>query len=192
MYKKYLIATGVFVGLGLLFKKSDTYKKIALQEPPINDLQHLPLVTSSRCMSKYGTPKYTIKSGYCYPYILTNYITTWQVPEALQVGNIPSKITCNKDMVKPLTDAFTRLITRGFYTEMTTFNGCICIRNKKGGSTWSLHSWGIAIDFNAATNDFGDTPTLSPGFVKCFTDSGFHWGGLWATPDGMHFQLSQI
>ena len=56
----------------------------------------------------------------------------------------------------------------------------------------SLHSWGVAIDVNAAWNGFGKKPTLSKEFVKCFTDAGFDWGGLWAKPDSMHFQLKSI
>jgi hypothetical protein len=33
---------------------------------------------------------------------------------------------------------------------------------------------------------------LSPGFVKCFTDNGFEWGGTWKRKDPMHFQLAEI
>jgi hypothetical protein len=36
------------------------------------------------------------------------------------------------------------------------------------------------------------TPKLSAGFVKCFTDNGFEWGGYWQRKDGMHFQLKSI
>ncbi len=56
----------------------------------------------------------------------------------------------------------------------------------------SLHSWGIAIDVNAAWNGLNKEPVLSAGFVKCFTDAGFEWGGTWKRKDGMHFQLSSI
>jgi hypothetical protein len=56
----------------------------------------------------------------------------------------------------------------------------------------SLHSWGIAIDVNAFENGLGQTPKLSAGFVKCFTDNGFDWGGVWKRLDSMHFQLSKI
>ena len=45
---------------------------------------------------------------------------------------------------------------------------------------------------NAAWNGFGKKPTLSKEFVKCFTDAGFDWGGLWAKPDSMHFQLKRL
>lgn len=56
----------------------------------------------------------------------------------------------------------------------------------------SLHSWGLAIDFNAAWNGFGKTPTMSPELVKCFTDAGLDWGGTWSRPDGMHFEIAKL
>ena len=72
-------------------------------------------------------------------------------------------------------------------------SSCFNIRGKRGNAdSMSLHSWGVAIDVNAAWNGFGKKPTLSKEFVKCFTDAGFDWGGLWAKPDGMHFQLKNI
>jgi hypothetical protein len=30
---------------------------------------------------------------------------------------------------------------------------------------------------------------FSDELVRCFAEAGFEWGGLWRTPDGMHFQL---
>ena len=59
-------------------------------------------------------------------------------------------------------------------------------------SSQSLHSWGIAIDVNAFENGLNQTPKLSSGFVKCFTDAGFEWGGNWERRDAMHFQLKSI
>lgn len=117
----------------------------------------------------------------------------WDVPASLQIGVIPKKLYCNKDLVWPLTKAFTNLVARGYVKELKTWDGCFNIRNKRNGSTASLHSWGIAVDVNAFENGLNQKPKLSTGFVKCFTDAGFDWGGNWHSPiDGMHFQLSKI
>lgn len=116
----------------------------------------------------------------------------WDVPSHLEIGLIPKKIYCNKDLVKPLTKAFENLINRGFVTEIKTWDGCFNIRLMRGLPSMSLHSWGIAVDMNAFENGLGVEPKFSAGFVKCFTDAGFDWGGTWRRKDGMHFQLSKI
>ena len=96
-------------------------------------------------------------------------------------------------MVGPLTQAFTNIIDRGLISQLKTWNGCFNVRKKVGASSQSLHSWGIAIDINAAWNAFGKTPTMSPELVQCFKDAGFEWGGDWkTTKDGMHFQLAKL
>jgi hypothetical protein len=138
------------------------------------------MVTSAQALKKYGDPT------------KENNMTLWDVPANLEIGLIPKRIYCNKDLVGPLTNAFTNLIQRGFVNELKTWDGCFNIRKKRGLTSMSLHSWGIAIDVNAAWNGLGKEPTLSAGFVKCFTDAGFDWGGTWTRKDGMHFQLSKI
>ena len=95
-------------------------------------------------------------------------------------------------MIGPLTQAFTNLINTGYVKELKTWDGCFNIRNKRGLNSQSLHSWGIAVDVNAAWNGLNKVPQLSAGFVKCFTDAGFDWGGTWTRKDGMHFQLNKI
>lgn len=139
------------------------------------------MVTSSQALKKYGQPSDS-----------NPWLTLWDVPTELEIGVIPKRIYCNKDMVKPLENAFRNLIKTGYVKELKTWDGCFNIRNKRGLSSMSLHSWGIAIDVNAFENGLNQTPKLSQGFVKCFTDSGFDWGGTWTRKDGMHFQLSKI
>ena len=138
------------------------------------------MVTSAQALKKYGDP--TKESS----------MVVWDIPGHLEVGVIPKKLYCNKDMVVPLSQAFTNLISRGKVVELKTFDGCFNIRKKRGLSSMSLHSWGIAIDVNAGWNQLNMTPTLSAEFVKCFTDAGFDWGGIWRRKDGMHFQLKTI
>lgn len=139
------------------------------------------MVTSTQALKKYGEPSPSNPS-----------LTLWDVPAELEIGVIPKRIYCNKDLVEPLKKAFQELIRTGYVNELKTWDGCFNIRKKRGLSSMSLHSWGIAIDVNAFENGLGQVPKLSAGFVKCFTDNGFDWGGVWKRLDSMHFQLSKI
>lgn len=138
------------------------------------------MITHTQCFEKFGDP------------VKEKGMTLWDVPAELELGVIPKKIYCNKMMVVPLTNAFKNIIDRDLIKELKTWDGCFNIRSKKGGITHSLHSWGMAIDINAAWNGFGVKPTMSAELVKCFTDAGFEWGGTWKKPDGMHFQLKSF
>jgi hypothetical protein len=137
-------------------------------------------LTSAECNARLGNPS------------AEKDMVLFDVPSEFEIGVIPKKIYCNKRMVEPLTRAFINLIHTGHVKELRTWDGCFNIRPKRGATTYSLHSWGLAIDVNAAWNRFGEKPTMSPGFVECFTDAGFHWGGEWRKPDGMHFQLAKL
>lgn len=138
------------------------------------------MVTSKECLAKYGQPE------------KHNNMILWDVPTELEIGVIPKRLYCNKDIIEPLRKAFENLIRTDCSRELKTFDGCFNIRKKRGLSSMSLHSWGIAIDVNAFENGLNQTPKLSVNFVKCFTDAGFDWGGAWKRRDGMHFQLSKI
>ena len=155
------------------------------------------MITGTSAFMKYGDPH------------TEAHMTVWDVPTELEIGAIPRKIYCNAAMVKPLRLAISHLITRGYIDELKTWDGCFNLRPIRGyeqrymhlmdeGSTaqamdlLSLHSWGIAIDVNASWNKLGAEPTLTAGFVRCFTDAGFIWGGDWKRKDGMHFQLDRI
>ena len=116
----------------------------------------------------------------------------WDVPTYLELGVIPKKIYCNQSLVVPLSLAFKNIVDRDLIPQIKTWDGCFNIRKKAGGVTLSLHSWGIAIDINAAWNPFGKQPTMSKELVDCFKDAGFDWGGDWKRPDGMHFQLREL
>lgn len=142
------------------------------------------MVTSRQCFAKWGDPNTRADEG--------KYMALWDVPTHLEIGVIPKRLYCNRALIEPLTKAFENVIGRGLITQLKTWDGCFNIRKKRGASSQSLHAWGIAIDINAAWNGFGKEPTMSSELVKCFTDAGFDWGGVWSRPDGMHFQLAKI
>jgi hypothetical protein len=134
----------------------------------------------NQCLRKYGPPE------------KEHNLILWDVPAALEIGAIPKKLYCNKDLVVPLHSAFQLLISRHLVAQLRTWDGCFNIRRKRGNSSPSLHSWAVAIDINAAWNQFGKQPTMSKELVACFLESGFEWGGTWRNPDGMHFQLIDV
>lgn len=149
------------------------------------------MLTSAQCVLKYGEPSPKSK-----------FLILWDVPSELEIGLIPKRIFCNKDMIAPLTQAFKNLIDRDKAKEIKTFDGCFNIRKKRGLSSWSLHAFGCAVDFNAFANPLGMsveqikakglTP-FSEGFLQCFRDAGMDCGGDWKRPiDRMHFQIGKI
>lgn len=141
------------------------------------------MVNSAAAMKKYGHPKTNE----------TKHMILWDVPAHLEIGVLPNRLYCNRDMIGPLSKAFGLLISRELVDDIKTWDGCFNIRPMKGTmATPSLHSWGIAIDIDAAWNGFKKKPTMSKAVVACFKEAGFDWGGNWDTKDGMHFQLSVI
>jgi hypothetical protein len=138
------------------------------------------MITSKQALERYGDPK------------LEKSMVLFDVPTHLEIGVIPKKVYCNKDLVKPLTQAFTNLIERKLVGELKTWDGCFNIRNTRGASNPSLHSWGLAIDVNAAWNGLSTKGNLTPQFVACFIDAGFDWGGNFSRLDPMHFQLAKL
>lgn len=141
------------------------------------------MITSKQCLEKFGSP---FRGTF-------NYMTVFDVPDELRVNTvIPKKIYCNKLLVQPLQLAFDNLIKTGAIKELKTWDGCYNVRKIRGGVSFSLHSWGLAIDVNAKENGLNMIPKLSPKFVKCFTDAGFDWGGVFKRKDGMHFQLASL
>lgn len=143
------------------------------------------MITPKLCFEKFGTPG---------PGFERANMVLWVVPQPIRdrIKKLPAKIYCHKLMVAPLTKAFENLILNCVEDELQTWDGCFNIRKMRGLNEWSIHSWALAIDVNAATNGLGQKPTLSWTFVKCFTDAGFDWGGTWTRRDGMHFQLAKV
>jgi hypothetical protein len=150
-----------------------------------------PVLMQSELLSRFGTPRdpapylKIIDLREFAPYL-------WSVKD-YNDNAWSCRIYGHELMEAPLRAAFKRLCERGLAGELLTFDGCVNIRPPSGGGmTYSVHAWGLAVDFNARTNGYGKRPALSSGFVKCFAECGFEWGGLWDTPDGMHFQLPWI
>ena len=56
----------------------------------------------------------------------------------------------------------------------------------------SFHTYGTAIDLNAADNYRGIAGAMDRTVVSIFKRWGFAWGGDWNYTDPMHFELAQL
>lgn len=138
------------------------------------------MITADQALARYGYPK------------LERGLVLWDVPLDYEIGVLPKKLYCNRDLIAPLAHAFELLIDENLVGLIKTWDGCFNIRNSKAGREFSLHSWALAIDINAAWNQFNRVPTMDKRIVQCFKRAGFDWGGEWRRPDGMHFQLKEF
>jgi len=154
------------------------------------------MVTSAQALKKYGDPNLlATQSKFFEIWVVDNDIReAFSHVRFSAIGTIgfPKKIFLNKDIKPLLIKGLRNLMARGLTKEMKTWDGCFSIRTKRALASLSLHSWAIAFDVNQAENQLNMIPKLSPAFVKCFTDVGFDWGGIWKRKDGMHFQLKNL
>lgn len=98
----------------------------------------------------------------------------------------------------PAWEAFSTLMQRHNYGFRESAGGTYNCRQIAGSSSYSLHSYGLAVDLNPSKNPH--RVPLTTDIPKPFRDdvnkiatvSGrqvFQWGGEWSKPDAMHFQI---
>lgn len=99
--------------------------------------------------------------------------------------------------------AFAEIEKAGLKKRLVSIAGSFNARlqkRKNGGfvQTPSNHSFATAFDINSDSNPQGKKPPAvgQPGSVRelvpIFEKHGFRWGGLFSTPDGMHFEVTKI
>lgn len=101
----------------------------------------------------------------------------------------------NKNVVDAFTKVWEKLNETGFVKFLTSYAGCYNPRFNTGSNKYlSLHTLGIAIDFNSRLNGYGLAPDkmeMRAEVVRIFEEFGWCWGGRWTPTDGMHFQYTQ-
>ncbi len=103
------------------------------------------------------------------------------------------RVYCNRDLVPVLDQAMRQLDFEGRLGEIVTFDGCWNIRPVRGTEDkpkWSIHSWALAFDLNAALMPLGSTSKWSPEFVSAMELAGLTWGGTFSRSDPMHYQYA--
>jgi hypothetical protein len=107
---------------------------------------------------------------------------------------IMGRVTCHRLMVPQLRAALQEVQDSGLGHLLRTYDGCYVPRfiARNPDNSISLHTWGIAIDMDAATNYRGIRGTMDDRIVAIFKKWGFRWGGDWKYTDPMHFELGAL
>lgn len=79
--------------------------------------------------------------------------------------------------------------------EAQDYGGIYNFRNKRGGSSLSLHAWGAAIDLDADDNTFKESwpaaADMSWEIIKAFAREGWTSAAVFWGYDAMHFQCTK-
>ncbi len=124
---------------------------------------------------------------------------TIPAPLALSwTDTVATRIACHIKVAGTLSDALVEIHRAGLWEHLQTFGGGFNFRAIKGSSALSLHSIGLAVDFDPVGNPYRQ-PTALSRFASCaegmkvvdaFERHGWYWGGRFmGNPDAMHFQF---
>jgi hypothetical protein len=158
-----------------------------LSQPAQNPVAFL---TGSKAAEAFGAFSYRyFPDGTIQPdneWVRKNIVTT-NVP-------IMGRVTCHRLMIPQLRGALQEVQDVGLGHLLTTYDGCYVPRfiARNPDNSISLHTWGIAIDMDAATNYRGIRGTMDDRIVAIFKKWGFRWGGDWTYTDPMHFELGAL
>ncbi|MCU1586751.1 MAG: family peptidase, partial [Frankiales bacterium] len=147
-------------------------------------------LTGSRAAKAFGAFSYRyFPDGTIQPdasWVSSNIVTT-RVP-------LLGLVTCHRLMVPQLRGALKDVVAAGLSSSISTYDGCYVPRfiESNPSHAISLHTWGIAIDINAATNGRGGRGTMDMRVVNIFKRWGFRWGGDWSYTDPMHFEIGAL
>ncbi len=130
--------------------------------------------------TRYGDPR---EPGWA-----NKWIINWHVQQ-LHPWFPQEEIQIHKHFWPLLQDAFFELERSGLHTEIRTFDHCHHVAHLYESPVLSVHSWGAAIDLNAADNPKGTTGTWSADFNKVMTKNGIYCGQNWQNKEPMHFAM---
>lgn len=114
------------------------------------------------------------------------------------------KLTCHEKVHDSLKKIFTKTLAHYGLEKikelrLDQFGGCLNVRKMRGGTNWSIHSWGCAVDIDPDNNQLKwgrDRATLAKAaydpFWKIVEDEGGVSLGRLRNYDWMHFQFARL
>lgn len=154
------------------------------------------MMTTKNIIKKYGKPN---QQG--------SYLTTIQLPYPMRLAwdlkTTVTKMRCHKLIADDFMAVFNDLLAHYGYDKIKElgidlFGGCFNFRQMRGGSDYSRHSWGIAIDLDPARNLLKETSRTArfarpeyKAMIDIFYKHGFVSLGREKNYDWMHFEIKE-
>lgn len=154
------------------------------------------MLKTNEIINKYGKPNqngtYLININLPYPMRL-----------AWDLNTKVTKMRCHKLVANNFINVFKDLLDCYGYDKIVElgidkFGGCFNFRAMRGGSDYSRHSWGIAIDLDPERNKLKETSRTArfarPEYkqmIDIFYKHGFISLGVEKNYDWMHFEIKE-
>jgi hypothetical protein len=151
------------------------------------------MITTAQAIAKYGKPNQT-----------GSYLVSIKLPFPMRLAwdknTIVKTMRCHKLVANQLTAIFTEILQVYGLAKIQElgidlFGGCFNFRQMRGGSDWSRHSWGIAVDLDPERNQLKETSKTArfarPEYkqmIDIFYKHGFVSLGREKNYDFMHFE----
>lgn len=154
------------------------------------------MLKTNEIIDKYGKPN---QNG--------TYLVSIKLPYPMRLAwdknTKVNTIRCHKLVAQNFTNVFNDLLNHYGLAKIQElgidlFGGCFNFRAMRGGSDYSRHSWGIAIDLDPERNQLKETsktarfarPEYKP-MIDIFYKHGFVNLGVEKNYDWMHFEIKE-
>jgi hypothetical protein len=154
------------------------------------------MLTTKQTIEKFGKPN---QQG--------SYLTTIKLPYPMRLSwdkkTTVSTMRCHKEIADNFLNVFKDLLAYYGFEKIQELGidilgGCFNFRAMRGGTDWSKHSWGIAIDLDPDRNTLKETsktarfarPEYKP-MIDIFYRYGFISLGKEKNYDWMHFEIKE-
>jgi len=154
------------------------------------------MLSTNQIVAKYGKPN---QQG--------SYLTTIQLPYPMRLAwdkkEKVNKMRCHKLVADDFQKVFADLLAHYGLAKIQElgidlFGGCFNFRAMRGGSDYSRHSWGIAIDLDPERNQLKETSKTArfaraeyQPMIDIFYRHGFVSLGHEKNYDWMHFEIGE-
>ena len=154
------------------------------------------MLKTNEIIDKYGKPN---QNG--------TYLVSIKLPYPMRLAwdknTKVNTMRCHKLVAQNFTNAFNEILSVYGLAKIQDlgidlFGGCFNFRSMRGGSDYSRHSWGIAIDLDPERNQLKETSKTArfarpeyKSMIDIFYKHGFVNLGVEKNYDWMHFEIKE-